>query len=112
MITALAAGSECYKLKFGHHGGNHPVQNIFSRKVDISVQNHCFCVDIDSLDRSVIKPYFVNLNDDSLEGVYHTKLPLFSVQFHPEAAPGPNDYTFLFDQYATMIRKGKPLQEL
>lgn len=108
-LLSLALGGSTYKLKFGHHGGNHPVQNIFSRKVDISVQNHCFCVDIDSLDRSVIKPYFVNLNDDSLEGVYHTKLPLFSVQFHPEAAPGPNDFSFLFEDFATMVREQRPL---
>ena len=110
-LTGLALGAKTYKLKFGHHGGNHPVKNLMTGKVDISVQNHCYAIDQDTLSSS-ISPYFVNLNDRSLEGLYHKELPLFTVQFHPEAAPGPNDYTFLFDQYATMIRKGKPLQEL
>ena len=110
-LTGLALGASTYKLKFGHHGGNHPVKNLATGKVDISVQNHCYAIDSDTLDKS-ISPYFVNLNDQSLEGLYHKELPLFTVQFHPEAAPGPNDYTFLFDQYASMVRERKPLQEL
>ena len=108
-LLSLALGGKTYKLKFGHHGGNQPVQNMYSKKVDISVQNHCFCVDIDSLDRSVIKPYYINLNDQSLEGIYHTELPMFSVQFHPEAAPGPNDFAFLFEDFARMVRDKQPL---
>jgi carbamoyl-phosphate synthase small subunit len=109
-LLALALGGTTYKLKFGHHGGNHPVQNLFTRKVDISVQNHCFCVDIDSLDRRVISPSYINLNDRSLEGLVHSELPLFSVQFHPEAAPGPNDFAFLFEHFATMVRANRPLR--
>lgn len=110
-LLSLALGGDTYKLRFGHHGGNHPVQNVFTGKVDISVQNHCFCVDIDTLDTSVIEPYFINLNDRSLEGLVHRRLPLFSVQFHPEAAPGPNDFAFLFEQFAAMVREKKPLRD-
>jgi carbamoyl-phosphate synthase small subunit len=109
-LLGLALGGRTFKLKFGHHGGNHPVQNIFTKKVDISVQNHCFCVDVDSLDRSAIKPYFINLNDQSLEGMVHTRAPMFSVQFHPEASPGPNDFAFLFDQFASMVRTREALK--
>ncbi len=109
-LLSLALGGTTYKLRFGHHGGNHPVQNLFTRKVDISVQNHCFCVDAGSLDRSVIEPYFINLNDESLEGLVHTRRPLFSVQFHPEASPGPNDFAFLFEQFATMVKTREPIR--
>ncbi len=107
-LTSLALGAEAYKLRFGHHGGNHPVKNLLNGKVEISVQNHCYAIRPESLD-SKTKPYFVNLNDGSLEGIYHEELPLFTVQFHPESAPGPNDFTLLFDQYARMIRDQKPL---
>ena len=107
-LTGLALGGVTRKLKFGHHGGNHPVQNLLTGKVEISVQNHCYAVEPDSLPATV-KPYFVNLNDGSNEGVIHTELPIFTVQFHPEAAPGPNDFTFLFDQFARMLRAKAPL---
>ena len=107
-LTALALGGATYKLRFGHHGGNHPVQNLHTGKVEISVQNHCYAVRLESL-RPEIKPYFVNLNDHSNEGLYHTELPIFTVQFHPEASPGPNDFTFLFDQFAKMLRQKGPL---
>ncbi len=110
-LLSLAMGANTYKLKFGHHGGNHPVQNIFTKKVDISVQNHCFCVDEKTLDSDLVEPYYINLNDQSLEGLVHKKLPIFSVQFHPEAAPGPNDFAFLFEQFVTLVREGKPLGE-
>ena len=111
-LLALSLGGRVYKLTFGHHGGNHPVQNVRTGKVEISVQNHCYAVDLDSLDPEKVRPYFVNLNDHSLEGLYHTELPLFAVQFHPEASPGPNDYTFLFDDFAHLIRRGTPLAAL
>ncbi len=108
-LLSLALGGRTHKLKFGHHGGNHPVKNELNGKVEISVQNHCYAVVPDSFDDDAIQPYFVNLNDHTLEGLYHSKLPLFAVQFHPEAAPGPNDFTFLFDEFARMIRQGEPL---
>ena len=114
-LLSLALGGETTKLEFGHHGGNHPVMNLRTRKVDISVQNHCYAVDLESLEGAEgakVKPYFVNLNDQTLEGLYHTELPMMAVQFHPEAAPGPNDFTFLFDNFASMIRCGRPLEEV
>lgn len=107
-LLSLAMGARTFKLKFGHHGGNHPVKNLRTGKVEISVQNHCYAVDPETLPAAV-EPYFTNLNDGSLEGLYHTELPLLAVQFHPESAPGPNDFTFLFDEFATMIRSGAPL---
>ena len=85
--------------------------NIRTGKVEISVQNHCYAVVPDSFETDQVKPYFINLNDQTLEGLYHRELPLFTVQFHPEAAPGPNDFTFLFDDFARMIRGGKSLPE-
>ena len=111
-LISLALGGKTEKLKFGHHGGNHPVKNCLNGKVEISVQNHCYAVDLDSLAGQRVRPYFVNLNDHTLEGVYHEELPLFAVQFHPEAAPGPNDFTFLFDNFARMVRCGQPLDQI
>lgn len=108
-LLGLALGAKAYKLKFGHHGGNHPVKNLRTGKVEISVQNHCYALDLAPLDARKVRPYFINLNDQSLEGLYHTESPLFSVQFHPEAAPGPNDFTFLFDEFARLIRAGAPV---
>ena len=110
-LTSLALGASSYKLKFGHHGGNHPVKNLRTGKVEISVQNHCYAIDQRSLS-SELEPYFVNLNDQSLEGLVHRELPIFTVQFHPEAAPGPNDYTFLFDHFAQMVKEKRPLARL
>jgi len=109
-LCALALGGKTKKLHFGHHGGNHPVQNLLTRKVEISVQNHCFAVMMDTLNPNDVKPYFVNLNDGSNEGMIHTRLPLFSVQFHPEASPGPTDFTFLFEQFAALVRQKAPLE--
>ena len=108
-LTGLALGGRTEKLRFGHHGGNHPVLNTRTGKVEISVQNHCYAVVPGSFDSDQVEPYFINLNDQTLEGLYHREFPLFTVQFHPEAAPGPNDFTFLFDDFARMIRSAKPL---
>ena len=108
-LTGLALGGRTEKLRFGHHGGNHPVLNTRTGKVEISVQNHCYAVVPDSFESDQVEPYFINLNDQTLEGLYHREFPLFTVQFHPEAAPGPNDFTFLFDDFARMIRSAKPL---
>ena len=104
-MLGQAFGGKTYKLKFGHHGGNQPVKDLKTGKVAISVQNHGFCVDIDTLDKKEIELTHVNLNDDTLEGMRHKKLPVFSVQFHPEAAPGPHDAEYLFDKFVEMMRK-------
>jgi carbamoyl-phosphate synthase small subunit len=104
-ILGLALGGKTYKLKFGHHGSNHPVKDLDTGKINITVQNHGFCVDIDSLDESDIEITHINLNDNTLEGIRHKKLPAFSVQFHPEAGPGPHDARYLFGQFVEMMRK-------
>ena len=108
-IIGLALGGKTYKLKFGHHGGNHPILNLETRKVEITAQNHGFAVDPDSLKASEVILTHKNLNDDTLEGLRHRTMPLFSVQYHPEASPGPHDSAYLFDQFVRMMeefRKG------
>ncbi|MBN2539660.1 MAG: glutamine-hydrolyzing carbamoyl-phosphate synthase small subunit [Deltaproteobacteria bacterium] len=106
-LVGLALGGETYKLKFGHHGENHPVKDLITGKIDITVQNHGFCVDIDSLDRNAIEITHMNLNDNTLEGMRHRELPLFSVQFHPEAGPGPHDARHLFGRFMELVKKKK-----
>lgn len=107
-ILGLALGGKTYKLKFGHHGANHPVKDLKTGKVYITSQNHGFCVDIDSLPKKDIQLTHVNLNDGTLEGLRHKKLPIFSVQFHPEAAPGPQDAEYLFAEFIKLMSKRKP----
>ena len=106
-ILGLALGGKTYKLKFGHHGGNHPVKDIITGKIDITVQNHGFCVDIDSLDRKNIEVTHLNLNDHTVEGMKHKNLAIFSVQFHPENCPGPHDAQYLFGRFLKMMEKSK-----
>ena len=104
-LMGLALGGKTFKLKFGHRGGNQPVKDLETGKVEITSQNHGFCVDMESLNDPDIKLSHINLNDNTLEGLIHKKLPLFSVQYHPEASPGPHDATYLFDRFIEMMRK-------
>jgi carbamoyl-phosphate synthase small subunit len=106
-IIGLALGGKTYKLKFGHHGGNHPVMNLETRRVEITAQNHGFAVDPDSLNLNDVVLTHRNLNDDTLEGLRHKSLPLFSVQYHPEASPGPHDSAYLFGKFVTMMEEFK-----
>ena len=105
-LLGLALGAKTYKLKFGHHGGNQPVKNLQTGKVDITAQNHGFAVDADSIDPDAVEITHLNLNDNTVEGFRHRHYPLFAVQYHPEAAPGPNDARYLFDDFVRMMRNG------
>lgn len=107
-LTGLALGGKTYKLKFGHHGGNHPVMNLETHRVEITAHNHGFAVDPDSLRDSEVILTHRNLNDNTLEGLRHRSLPLFSVQYHPEASPGPHDSEYLFEQFVKMMEEFKP----
>lgn len=104
-ILGLALGGKTFKLKFGHRGANHPVLNLATGKVEITAQNHGFCVDMDSIKDPDIEITHINLNDRTLEGMRHGKLPVFSVQYHPEASPGPHDSSSLFDDFITMMKR-------
>ena len=103
-LMGLAFGGRTYKLKFGHRGGNQPVQNLETRKIEITSQNHGFAVDPESLDQSKVQLTHINLNDQTLEGMRHRSLPAFSVQYHPEASPGPHDSRYLFDDFLDLMR--------
>ncbi|MFQ5778899.1 MAG: glutamine-hydrolyzing carbamoyl-phosphate synthase small subunit [Terriglobia bacterium] len=104
-IIGLALGGKTYKLKFGHHGANHPVKNLESGKVEITAQNHGFAVDPDSLSAADVELTHMNLNDSTLEGLRHRSLPLFSVQYHPEASPGPHDSHYLFPHFVKKMEE-------
>ena len=106
-LCGLALGGETYKLKFGHHGGNHPVRNNTTGKVEITAHNHNFAVDPDSINANEVELTHVDLNDQTLEGLRHKTLPLFSVQYHPEAAPGPHDSHYLFRDFRNMMEEWK-----
>lgn len=98
-LLGLAFGGKTFKLKFGHRGGNQPVKNLITNKVEITAHNHGFAVEIDSLPNNDVELTHINLNDQTLEGMRHKHLPIFSVQYHPEAAPGPHDASYLFQQF-------------
>ena len=102
-ILALACGAETYKLKFGHHGGNQPIRDLRTERVLITAENHGFAVDPRTLP-AAMEVTHVNLNDDTIEGVRHCELPVFSVQYHPEASPGPHDARYLFNQFIASMR--------
>jgi carbamoyl-phosphate synthase small subunit len=102
-ILGLAVGGKTYKLKFGHRGANHPVINRLTEKVEITSHNHGFAVDPDSLDLNQVEITHVNLNDQTLEGFRHRNYPVFCVQYHPEAAPGPHDSHYLFDDFVKLM---------
>ena len=102
-LCGLALGGRTFKLKFGHHGSNHPVKNLLTQKVEITAQNHGFCVDPESLPSSEVEITHVNLNDHTNEGMRHRSLPLFSVQYHPEASPGPHDARYLFNDFIALM---------
>jgi carbamoyl-phosphate synthase small subunit len=106
-LTGIALGGRTYKLKFGHHGGNHPVKNYATGKVEITAHNHNFAVDPDSINVNEVELTHVDLNDQTLEGLRHRTLPLFSVQYHPEAAPGPHDSNYLFRDFRRMMEEWK-----
>jgi carbamoyl-phosphate synthase small subunit len=102
-LLSLALGGKRYKMKFGHRGANQPVMRLDTRQVEITSQNHSFCVDSDSLDKAGVDVTHINLNDDTVEGISHRDYPAFSVQYHPEASPGPHDAAYLFDRFVSIM---------
>ena len=104
-LIALACGANTVKLKFGHRGCNHPVMNLATGKVEMTSQNHGYAVEAESLENSELVMSHQALNDKSVEGVRHQRYPIFSVQYHPEAAPGPEDSNYLFDQFMELMEK-------
>lgn len=105
-LLSLALGADTYKLKFGHRGSNQPVKNLLTGRVQMSSQNHGYAVDEKSLDGLPVEITHVNVNDGTVEGMRHRELPIYSVQYHPEASPGPDDNVYLFDQFRDMLTKG------
>jgi carbamoyl-phosphate synthase small subunit len=106
-LIGLALGGKTFKLKFGHRGANQPVKDLVTDKVEITSQNHGFCVGMDSLKDADVQISHVNLNDRTVEGLSHRRIPLFSVQYHPEASPGPHDAGHLFDRFVQLMEAGR-----
>ena len=106
-LMALATGADTFKMKYGHRGGNHPVKDLVTGRVYISSQNHGYVVDMDKLDSKIATPAFINVNDGTCEGLAYTGKNIFTVQFHPEACPGPQDSGYLFDRFIQMMEVGK-----
>ena len=106
-LLGLALGAKTYKLKFGHRGANHPVKNLKTGKIEITSQNHGFCVDMDTLDKKQVELTHLNLNDNTVEGIRCKDKPAFSVQYHPEASPGPHDSQYLFNDFTKMMAQSK-----
>ena len=104
-LIALSYGAKTYKLKFGHRGGNHPVKNLLTGKIEITSQNHSYAVDDKSLPSTELTASHINILDNTIEGVYCKKDKVFSVQYHPESAPGPQDSTYLFEQFIELMKK-------
>lgn len=106
-LMALATGADTYKMKYGHRGGNHPVKDLETGRVFISSQNHGYVVDVEKLDKSIAKPAFINVNDGTNEGLSYVGKNIFTVQFHPEACPGPQDTGYLFDRFIDGIKSSR-----
>jgi len=104
-LLALALGAKTYKLKFGHHGANHPVKNLQTKQIEITCQNHGFCVDMDSLKGKDVELTHINLNDSTVEGICCVGLAAFAVQYHPEASPGPHDSNYLFETFINLMEQ-------
>ena len=104
-IISLACGAKTYKLKFGHRGGNHPVKNLDTGKIEITSQNHSYAVQTESLEGTGLRVTHVNILDGTVEGVRDRRSPMFSVQYHPESAPGPQDSAYLFGQFIALMEE-------
>lgn len=110
-LFALSQGATSFKMKFGHRGANHPVKDLRSEKVDITSQNHGYAIDKNSLVNTDLEVTHIALNDGTVEGLRHKSLPAFSVQYHPEARPGPSDSNYLFDEFMTMMKEFKEKEQ-
>jgi carbamoyl-phosphate synthase small subunit len=106
-LLGLALGAKRFKLKFGHHGANHPVMNLQTKEIEITSQNHGFCIDIDSLKDKDVEITHINLNDKTLEGFRCRNIPAFCVQYHPEASPGPHDSNYLFETFTELMNQNR-----
>ena len=104
-MMGLALGVETFKLKFGHRGGNQPIQDLRTTKVEIASHNHGFCIEADSVNPEIAEVTHINLNDKTVAGLKHKQQPLFCVQYHPEAAPGPHDPFYLFEEFIDLMKE-------